>query len=567
VEKVFRHVRDTSLFLPILFAYLVLILIVSPVGDFPLNDDWVYAKTVQSFLDTGTYAGHPFTDALFVLQAFWGYLWTSVFGFSFTVLRFSTIACAILGAWGIALAARHCGLSRGVALVAAGLFLSNPIILNLTYTFMTDVPFLSLTALSMASYLKFFSDPARPIKWVLIGSILAALSCLIRQFGIFTGAAFVAVLALDSLQRKERPNLSVLVAWLAPWLVVYGGTTFLPDTGAGLAMAWDWDYLGWSLFNRISNGTKHFFTVMLYQAYFLLPLVPLFFISGWRNRDRNFWKILVGAGAAFLFCIWMLEIHLGTRIPLIGNMLYDFGVGPLLFSGMRDEEGLVRSSVRIGGVWGIITLLTAAAAACALVYFVRYFSSFKDFFSKAKAFDFDRRELFLLTLSLLFVMGLFNPGLDVIYDRYFVAASIPFIVLALMKLSSHPIRYMSVATVLWLTISAFQVHDYMSWNRARWEAIEILHNEMNIEPEIVNGGYEYNGWFTSDPFFYDKVSTDRRIYGTKGWWVVDDDYAMSMVQLPNYEVERTIPYSSWFGLSKGEILIQRRVAEDENPFI
>lgn len=565
MEKVVRHVRDTSLFLPILLVYALLVLLVSPIGDFPLNDDWVYAKTVEDLLESGTYEGHPYTDALFVLQALWGYLWTTLFGFSFTVLRFSTIACAVLGAWGIALSVRNCGLSRSTALIAAGLFLCNPFILNLTYTFMTDVPFICLTALSVAAYLRFLRSPSESIRWVFIGSVLAALSYLVRQFGVFTSGAFLAVLVVDCVVRRDWPKWQVVVVWTAPWLFLLAGLQLLPAAGEGLAMTWDWDSLGWNLRLRVWNGFIHFIHTLHYQSYFLLPLIPLLAYMCVKQFDfkngLNIGFSLVG----FLLVLWASGIFSGDTMPFKHNLLYDFGVGPLLFYGMVDADGVI-APIRLGSVWWVVTCLTSIGAFIGLSYFLKFLRVLGKQIRSPKTAEPKLQEFFLAILSILFIMGLFNPGLDVIYDRYFAMASAPLIVLVLLKAGTVPAKYSAIAIILWCSVSLYQVQDYMEWNRARWAAVEVLHDEMGIARDHVNGGYEYNGWFTSDVFFEGKVSDDRRVYGTKPWWVLDDDYAISMVLLPKYRVEKTIPYTSWMGLHRGEILIQKRIAEDDDPF-
>ena len=39
--------------------WIATVLLVWPVGNFPLNDDWAFAKTVKHLLETGTYSPSP----------------------------------------------------------------------------------------------------------------------------------------------------------------------------------------------------------------------------------------------------------------------------------------------------------------------------------------------------------------------------------------------------------------------------------------------------------------------------------------------------------------------------
>ena len=169
---IWKTIRDESLLLAL--VVLLTSLLVSPTGNFPLNDDWVYAKSVQDILETGRYSGHPYSDALFVLQAYWGALFCAVFGFSFTVLRISTLVTLLIAAWGASLSAKAAGIDRNKSLLLGIVFLVNPIIMNLGYTFMTDVPFLALANLALFFFIRAYLTPT--VTFILAGSTLAAVA-------------------------------------------------------------------------------------------------------------------------------------------------------------------------------------------------------------------------------------------------------------------------------------------------------------------------------------------------------------------------------------------------------
>src|SRR5688572_10318747 len=64
-------------------------IIVNPTGNFPLNDDGTYGKSIRKLFvedvyDIGTSSSTTWTHLM------WGMLFTKLFGFSFLVLRFST---------------------------------------------------------------------------------------------------------------------------------------------------------------------------------------------------------------------------------------------------------------------------------------------------------------------------------------------------------------------------------------------------------------------------------------------------------------------------------------------
>ncbi len=39
----------------IALSYIILIILLNPIGDFPINDDWAYARSVLSLVDNGEF--------------------------------------------------------------------------------------------------------------------------------------------------------------------------------------------------------------------------------------------------------------------------------------------------------------------------------------------------------------------------------------------------------------------------------------------------------------------------------------------------------------------------------
>lgn len=162
----------SSLFLPLFGLLVITLLFVPPRGDFPLNDDWIYAQTVQNIMETGRYEPNVYADPVYIVHAYWGALVCRVFGFSFTALRFSTLLVALLGSWLAARCAKEAGLDQASSLLIGLLLFANPIALNLSYTFMTDIPFLMLSTASGLLFLRALNSGSATM--VLLGSAVAA---------------------------------------------------------------------------------------------------------------------------------------------------------------------------------------------------------------------------------------------------------------------------------------------------------------------------------------------------------------------------------------------------------
>src|SRR5678815_3923696 len=123
-------------------CWLLMILLADPRGDFPLNDDWVYALAVKSVLETGSYQFPSPSSANVGPQIYWGALFCLPFGFSFTTLRLSTSVLGLGGAVVFYFLVRAVRGTRRTAVLCALALAANPVYFSLSNTFMTDVPFL-----------------------------------------------------------------------------------------------------------------------------------------------------------------------------------------------------------------------------------------------------------------------------------------------------------------------------------------------------------------------------------------------------------------------------------------
>src|SRR5438477_7741425 len=83
--------RERFPLLTILGFFAFACLLVSPLRDVPVNDDWAYAWSVENLLKTGHLAVLDWSAHYPILATLWGSLFSLFFGFSFGVLRLSTM--------------------------------------------------------------------------------------------------------------------------------------------------------------------------------------------------------------------------------------------------------------------------------------------------------------------------------------------------------------------------------------------------------------------------------------------------------------------------------------------
>lgn len=555
-------------YLALAALWLLTITIVPPRGDFPLNDDWMYAKVVQHLVETGQYQPTPYADPTFILQAYWGAAWAKVFGFSFETLRLSTLVLALVAIWAAHWAAREAGLNARWAFLVALTLLVNPLFMNLSYTFMTDVPFIALTLVSIAAYLRAYRT--ENVVWIAAATSICGAAFFVRQFALIPAIAALLLSITWLSEKNPQHRLKKIFAIFVPVVFMAILRAFLPLSGLGMSGGWDWTPLGDTWTTRIVEIGSHFSISFCYLALFMVPIAVAWSLTRSVSPAASSSRKYPALRIAIFVVAALLVTYLATRtwpyrLPNLGNVLYDLGVGPLLLPGMVQDSAIAAPVQSPVALWWIVTGFTIlGATALALLHLraARYWFS-----PQADRPLHLRDDFFLAMVSTGMVLVLILPPVLARFDRYLVMAEVPMSIMAVRWLSARQVQparaAFGVATVLWL-FSVVCLQDYLAWNAARWRAVVALQQTHAAPLEQINGGYEFNGWFHSDIYAEESRRAGKKVFGPKGWWIRGDDYRVSLRPNEHFEVIGTAPYFSWLGWQRREILLLKRTEPDEN---
>lgn len=534
--------------------WLGMVILVNPVGEFPLNDDWSYARPVQILVEQGRLELSGFTSMPLIAQVLWGALFCLLFGFSFTVLRISTIVLGLIGIlatyWLIVEISKNRMMALGGALVVA----TNPLYLNLSLTFMTDVPFFAFSMLAILFFLRALRKDQ--LLDYALGYLFTLIAILIRQLAIVIPLSFLLANII-----KYRFNKKVFIYALLPTGVFAGLLLIYPTLlkhTIGLPALYNRAYepiaenipLGW--FQTPLVYADRLLVELMYLGLFFLPFLFMLGINidpALSIRKRRL-SILIGLVLFGAILVYLLSQ--GRVMPLTGNMLVNLGLGPLL---LRDTYilNLPHWPSVPKELWYFVT---AAAALGAVAIIFRIGSSgiqnYKLLKSGLKSELID--TTFLLSLASLYFLII---GITGFLDRYLIWL-LPLLMCIMLAQKRHDhlrnrVFSTSISLAIIFIVGFFAIgstHDYLAWNRTRWQAVTDL-QQQGISYTNIDGGFEFNGWYSYDAGY--QMDTSK-----SWWWVENDDFVISFGPLPNYVEIKKYPFERWIPPGDGSIFVLQR---------
>ena len=193
------------------------LLILHPLADAPVVDSWLYGSAVRRFLRTGEMRFAGFTQAMPIAQVFYGVGWAHAFGGNSVSLEMSVVMLAILCGLMFHALAIKCGASRWQALAATGLLICNPCFTFLSFSFMTEIPF--LTAMVAAHLCFARAEGPRELMWLWLAAVLAVIGFLIRPFAAMAiaGCGGAMILYDTRLRGRNRWDRALWIQMMTPF--------------------------------------------------------------------------------------------------------------------------------------------------------------------------------------------------------------------------------------------------------------------------------------------------------------------------------------------------------------
>ncbi len=516
----------------ILVIWAIGVCYVNPVGDFPLNDDWSYARPVKSFIEKGHLELTGWPAMTLIGHLVYGILLTKVFGFSFTVLRMGLLVMGLVGIVSTYSLLLSFKVPPFQSFLSALLIGFNPMYVCLSYSYMTDVSFYAFFTLSLLFYLKEVQNP-KIIQYI-AAFVFSLLATSIRQPGIILPFAFAIVCFIRDKSFKR-------IAYAAgPFVLVVGALAFYEfyyryqigyqDHFSNKNLVFINTLLHEKkemLWAQLNVNSKIALYIGLFLFPFALPLVKKTEVI--KTHKITFWGTTTFFCAALLgFMEWQ-----GKVMPSDGgNILTNLGVGP---ASLYDHEWLKVRPLAVSDLyWKGVTILS--------------FFSFSILFCFLAEQAWQVRK-HLLAVNPIFIYCLicvvvYIPMVSMFsfYDRY----TLPILLFVLTMIYSFQkqvfeTRLTKVVLVLYLLLASFysfaSTSTYLNWNRAKWKAVDELINKHHVSTRELDGGFEVNGWYN-----YDAKDPNKRTPEKSWWWVDKDTYIISFAPISGRVIFGKYPY-------------------------
>jgi len=534
--------RNKWVFISLLtFLWFILALVVNPLGEFPLNDDWSYCRNVYDLAVHGILRFNDWTAITLIAQTLWGTLFCKIFGFSFTVLRISVLIAGWGGMIAFYLLLRRMVMNEVLAFWFTLMLTFNPLYFSLSYTFMTDVPFIASILCASWFYFRYYEEER--IRYLFYATSFALIATLIRQLGI---AIVVAAFLTCFLTGKIRLKQVLLQLFLTCFLisVLYLLTSHLIQ---GNLVPSGKTSLG-DLINSFtpSRFIRHIYyrggILLFYTGLLLLPLVISILPSYLKST-----KPLTACIALVVSLPVCIPAILNAQYLPIGNIINNLGLGPKLLKDAFWE--LNRHPMLSPGILQVICVTGAIGAVLLMFTFILSLLRLNSEARKTPSGKIKIQILLMMGGYMCFVL-LFA----FFFDRYFLPAIFFFILILIsaeIKLKKGTLAF---SVLLFLCIAFFSVsatHDYLSFNRARWTGLRSLMAK-GISPHHIDGGFEFNGWYATG-------QREAIILKNKSWWWVDDDtYLFALGNVCGYRELSACRYNSFLTFSPDSVLILKR---------
>ena len=441
-------------------------LVVSPWQNVPVIDDWVYAWSVEHLVKAGRLQVLEISAFYPIAQILWGGLFARLAGFSFVVLRSSTVVLAVFSCWAVYLTLRELDCRRRTALLGAFALAFDPTFFALSFSFMTEVPFVSFSTIALYWYVRAIRRNESLSLWA--GCLFAMAAFLTRPIGIVLPLAPLPALVgrrdWRTIFRRSVPLIITLGVMAALQLEMPRTLGFL-----------DWaairqDYLRWWFTVPMTDYLRWNVEVPFILAFPFAPLLLAYVVS-WRRAAETLAVAIILAIASR----WALG-HIVDPLPTGQTWsLRDIAARSMLDGNIATSSW----SMRVTPFLELLGLLIVGALVVIVIRRLLHASE------KSERVVFGLAVLQLVCINALW---LYN-------DRYYVVFAPLLAIVGALALDRNRLgqRVAAALLIVWAGIAITGTRDMLAFNGTVLSLTEEL-EASGIPSWDIDAGYPLDGW-------------------------------------------------------------------------
>jgi hypothetical protein len=432
----------------------------------------------------------------------------------------------------------------------------HPIFFWSSCTFMTEVPYVFASALSLYLYARGLRDDR--FATVVLAGAAVALSWWVRQTGVLNALPPIALLAVH--RDRITPRWRTQIALCALPIVVFTILFFvrrdllLASPGEFHSLIQMWSEATFRLPEQIALVRHYVVFTLQNGALFSLGLVlPAAILLS--RRPKRWDAIVLSIGVVVILGTMMELVHNGSPIPfyskrlccdlLYSNVFMNFGLGPPTLSDVWSTK--FEYPFHLGD--NARTFLTYVSGLAGLVALWALLDAWR-----ARRRDPQPNIVLLLALASIVISTAGLCVSAVWMDRYVLDAAWPLVIALALIIPLHANARVTamVALTIVALFSICATQEYFSWNRARWANYYDLRRAGVPQKEIDGGAEPYNAFEVA-------FVKDWKIKRKMSFGPGKRHYVIAFHEMPGFRVTARHPFSGWFGLHHGEILTLERM--------
>ncbi len=490
-------------------------LAIRPFAEIGIVDDWSYIKTVQVLAQTGHIVYNGWATAILGWQLYFGALFVKVFGFSFTAVRYSTVAETMATAFLLQRTFVRAGLNSWNATLATFALILSPVCFPLEFTFMTDISGLLIIVVCLYMCLRALAAESErsAIIWIVSAGLLNALAGTARQIA-WLGVLVMVPSTLWLLRRNRRVLVAGCVSCVAGACIVVSAMHWFAGQPYSIPEPSVRDAINLTSLGKAAIVGLH---ITGQSAVLALPML-LVFAGALRSWNRRMAAVYLTGLCCFAFPVIaaILAGKLSPRFVLFYNDHW-------IISRFQNLKAISAWGIHLGAGYNILRLLILLATllgGLSLIACLFAGAHYRPTHQRAAtAITWQRLGVILGPFTITYLGFLGPRALRGWFDDRYLVPLLAILLLVLARFYQEHVREnLPAACVLLIAIfGAFSLaatHDMFAHYRGYISAIGQLRSIGTPDTAIL-GPWEFEGWTEVEKAGY---IDDIRLRVPKGAW-------------------------------------------------